>query len=112
MKINLQHIEAGIRYFLTEGNEELTPGEKFVLILTSRLLEQQQVISKQEVCDNNQAREATTYGFLKSLENKGFISSNRSNQYYSKSFVSLTEKGLLFKSRLSKYISDTGRNTI
>jgi DNA-binding MarR family transcriptional regulator len=104
MKINLQHIEAGIRYFLTEGNEELTPGEKFVLILTSRLLEQFQVVSKQEVCENNQAKPATTYGFLKSLEHKGFIRSTRSNQYYSKSYLSLTEKGLLFKSKLAKFI--------
>ncbi|GAB2479021.1 hypothetical protein [Algoriphagus taiwanensis] len=107
MKINLQQIEAGIRYFLTEGNEELTPGEKFVLILTSRLLEQHQVVSKQEICDKNQAKKATTYGFLKSLENKGYISSDRSNQYYSRSFVSLTERGLFFKVRMLKFINSS-----
>ncbi|AMQ57089.1 hypothetical protein AO498_11630 [Algoriphagus sanaruensis] len=104
MSVSLLHIEAGIRYFLTEGNEELSPGEKFVLILTARLLDEHQVISKQEICEVNQAKPATTYGFLKSLENKGYIRSNRSNQYYSRSFITFTDKGLNFKVRLIRFI--------
>ncbi|MCS5488913.1 hypothetical protein [Algoriphagus limi] len=104
MDVNLQHIEAGIRYFLTEGNDELTPGEKFVFILTIRLIDQQHIVTKQEICKSNQAKPATTYAFLRSLEHKGYLKSNRSKQYFSRAFISITQKGLLFKSRMKRYI--------
>lgn len=98
--LNLSNIEDGIRFFLSECNKELTMGEKFVLIVVTRLCDQNHVVSKLEVCDANSIKKNTTYSLLRALETKGFLKSVRANQFYSKSFVSLSDKGLLFASRL------------
>ena len=41
---------------------------------------------------------------MKSLENKGYLKTVRNNQFYSLSYLSLTDKGLLFVSKLKRYI--------
>lgn len=101
---NLRNIESGIRFFLSKGNQELTMGEKFVLVIVTRLLEELQVVSKLEVCEANGIKKNTTYCLLNSLEKKGILKSVRSNQFYSKSFVSLSDKRVLFVSRLKTEI--------
>lgn len=79
-------------------------GEKIVLITVIRLLDEKHVISKNEVCKNNSAKRDTTYSLLRSLEFKGYLKAVRNNQYYALSFISLTQKGLLFSSRLKNFI--------
>ncbi|MBR9777047.1 MAG: hypothetical protein GYB55_19335 [Cytophagales bacterium] len=101
---NFREIEFGIRFLLTENNSELRIGEKIVLITVVRLLEERQIISKKDVCVENGIKNSTTYAILKSLENKGYLKSQRDNQYYSKSYITILRKGLLFKVKLRNLI--------
>lgn len=101
----LRHVENGIRFYLKFENHLLTGGEKLVLILAIRLLEEKQVVSKQDVCLENHAGLSTTYSILYSLERKGYIQCQRSKQFFSKSFISLSVKGLLFKGRLKELLN-------
>ncbi|AEL26104.1 hypothetical protein Cycma_2362 [Cyclobacterium marinum DSM 745] len=102
--VDLSQVEKGIKFFLTVNNSELKAGEKIVLITVIRLLDEKHVISKNEVCKNNSAKRDTTYSLLRSLEFKGYLKAVRNNQYYALSFISLTQKGLLFSSRLKNFI--------
>ena len=77
-------------------------GEKIVLITIIRLLDERQVVSKSDVCTANQAKRDTTYNLIRSLEIKGYLESNRSNQYFSLSYLSLRKKGLKFSSDLKR----------
>lgn len=104
IKNNLKHIETGIRYFLTKGNNELRIGEKLVLITVIRLLAEKQVITKYDVCNANHIKRDTTYHLIQSLERKGYLVSNRSNQYFSRSYLSLKGKGLKFSSEFKKEV--------
>lgn len=85
-------------------NQELRMGEKLVLITLIRLLGEKQVITKNDVCTANQAKRDTTYHLIQSLERKGYLESKRSNQYFSRSFLSLRGKGLKFSSDLKKEV--------
>jgi len=100
----LRQVENSIRFYLKSENENLSGGEKFVLIITIRLLKEKQVISKQDICNENKVKNSTTYSIIKSLENKGYLTSKRGNQFYSKSFLSLINKGLMFSNNFKTKI--------
>jgi len=104
--ITLKYLESGMRFFLTSQNKELKLGEKFVLLIVIRLLEENEIVSKFDVCKENKVSKSTTYANIKALETKGFIISNKANQYYSRAFISMLPKGLLFKYNLRKVFPD------
>lgn len=104
-RIKLRHLESGIRFFLTQNNNELTSGEKVVLITIIRLIEEKEVVTKQEICKANRIKNNTTYAIMRSLETKGFIKSKRARQHYSRSFLSLTEKGHFFSAILKEFVT-------
>lgn len=103
-KVNLKNIESGIRFFFTYRNQELKAGEKLVLLTIIRLFEENEVITKDDVCKANQAKRNTTYSLIRSLNSKGYLTSKRENKYYSYSYLTLTQKGHLFSSMLKNYI--------
>ncbi|MCH7402899.1 hypothetical protein ACFOUP_16765 [Belliella kenyensis] len=105
-RVKLKYLESGMRFFLTSHNKDLRLGEKFVLLTIIRLLEENQIVSKSDVCKENKVSNSTTYAIIRALECKGFVKSIRQNQYYSKAFISISPKGLLFKNSLRKVFSD------
>ncbi|MGY6522421.1 MAG: MarR family transcriptional regulator [Mongoliitalea sp.] len=104
-RIKLRHLESGIRFFLTQYNNEITSGEKVVLITIIRLIEEKEVVTKKEICEANRIKDNTTYAIIRSLESKGYVSSKRSNKHYSKSFLSLSFKGQFFSVLLKDFIN-------
>ena len=104
VKINLKHIEIGIRFFLTKENHELRMGEKLVLITIFRLFDDKQVITKNDVCIANMVKRDTTYHLILSLEKKGYLESKRSGKFFSPSYIILKKKALLYSLRLKENI--------
>ena len=101
--LKIKHLEYGIRFFVSEYNKELSMGEKIVLITIIRIAHEINIVTKNDICIENKIRHSTTYSIIKSLEKKGYIISLRGKQFYSKSYVSLTNKGLLFSHHIRNY---------
>lgn len=97
----------GLQWFFSGEKNELTIGQKIVLISILSLFEVKDLITKQDVIKANKAKQNTVYSNIRGLENKGFIKSTRSNQFYSLSYITLTEKGNLFASRLRRILSQS-----
>jgi hypothetical protein len=77
-------------------------GEKFVLIIIIRLLDEKQVITKNDVCLANAAKRDTTYHLILSLEKKGYLKSSRSKKFYSHPYITLLDRGLSFASKMKR----------
>lgn len=101
--VKIKYLEYGIKFFVSEYNNELSMGEKIVLITIIRIAEEINIVTKNEICKENNISHSTTYSIIKSLEKKGYIISLRGKQFYSKSYVSLTNKGLLFSYQIKNY---------
>jgi hypothetical protein len=80
-------------------------GAKVVFSLVLGLFEDKAILTKDDVCKANSAKRATTYAYLRILEDAGFLTSERTNEYYSKSYIQLTEKGNLTASRLRRILA-------
>ena len=107
-------MKSGINEFLVAFNLYQT-GELFreinmrkgniiVFLLILALLENNKELSKYEVIRANKSPDGTTRTNIQQLERLGLITSKRSNQYFSRSYISLTEKGLLLKYKLRKVL--------
>tara|TARA_R110000772_G_scaffold46279_1_gene105683 strand:+ start:476 stop:799 length:324 start_codon:yes stop_codon:yes gene_type:complete len=103
-QLTVNQFKAGLLYFFDQRTRDLRIGEKLVLINILALLEQIDIISKADIVKASDAKNTTTYANIRSLENKGYIQSIRGNQFYSLSYVSLTDKGNLFASRLRRIL--------
>lgn len=97
----------GLQWFFSGEKNGLTLGQKIVLISILSLFEAKDIITKKDIIKANKANIHTTYSNIRALEAKGFIKSTRSNQFYSLSYISLTEKGNLFASRLRRILSQS-----
>jgi DNA-binding MarR family transcriptional regulator len=86
------------------GETGLIFGEKAVFLLIVTLLEENSSLTQYDVIKLNNAPEKTTYNIISKLIKKGYLSSTRSNQYFSRSYLSLTEKGLLLKAHIRKVL--------
>ena len=76
--------------------EELTMGEKMVFLLVMALFEEKDQVTMYDVKQANKGIEKPTTGLLiRNLCSKGYLARNRSNQFFSKTYLSVTEKGLL-----------------
>lgn len=73
----------------------------FLMMLICGLFERLEVVSQYDVVKENEKFSAPfTYKIVSSLVRKGYLSKQRSNQYFSRSYLTLTDKGNLFKSKL------------
>ena len=100
-QLTVNQFKAGLLYFFDQRTRDLRIGEKLVLINILALLEQIDIISKADIVKASDAKNTTTYANIRSL---GYIQSIRGNQFYSLSYVSLTDKGNLFASRLRRIL--------
>ncbi len=91
--------------FLRDEAIELKTGEKALFCLILDHLSLFGTVSMFDIVKANNGNKNTTYSNLKSLRRKGFIKTERSSQFYSPSFIELTEKGSLFASRLRKALN-------
>jgi len=88
------------------ADKSLLWGEKAVMMLIIALLEEKEIISQKEVIQANRSPSPTTYKNIQQLRAKGYIQTNRANQYYSLSFIELTEKGRITASRLRRQLNE------
>jgi len=91
--------------FMQDESLELTMGEKAVFCLILDCLRLFDSVSMYDIVKRNGGLKTTTYSNLRNLKKKGFIKTERSSQFYSPSFIELTEKGNLFASRLRKALN-------
>ncbi len=84
------------------GKIGLTVGEKIVFLLVVALMGESETVTRFDVLRTNKGNKNTTASNLRSLILKGYLSASRSNQYFSRSYLSLTEKGLLLKAHIKK----------
>lgn len=103
LKIN--QFKAGLEHFLSLEERNLRIGEKMALIAIIALFETQDTATKKEIIGITKAKAITTYKNIKLLEDKGYVESARSNQFYSRSFLTLTDKGNYFASRLRRILN-------
>ena len=81
---------------LTFEAERLSIGEKLVFLLIMGLLEQNGVITLHEVKKaNSPTNEGTTAGLLNQLKAKGYFTTQRSNQFFSRAYITPTDKAFL-----------------
>lgn len=81
---------------LTFEKENLSIGEKLVFLLIMGLLEQNDQLTLHELKKANEpTNEGTTAGILNQLKRKGYFTTQRSNQYFSRAFITPTEKAFL-----------------
>jgi DNA-binding PadR family transcriptional regulator len=81
----------------------LMKGEYVVFSLVCGLIQRNKgIISQLEVCkSNSDIITGTTYNIIHRLVKKGYLSKHRpSNQFYSRSYLSLTDKGLLLQAKI------------
>ncbi len=84
------------------GTDGMNYGERAVFGLILAYLEAGDSVTQYDIIKANGAKEVTTYAIIKRLILKGYLSASRSNQYFSRSYLSLTEKGLLLKAHIKK----------
>lgn len=94
----------GIQWFFGRQEKEISLGEKIALISVIAVFDTKEVVTKQDIIRVNKAKADTIYANLRNLEKKGYIQSTRSNQFYSLSYITLTDKGNLFASRLRRIL--------
>jgi DNA-binding MarR family transcriptional regulator len=86
----------GAKAMLSVRPEELTMGEKMAFLLVMALFEVNNQVTMYDVKKaNNGVKENTTNSLIISLVNKGYLTKQRSNQFFSKSYLTVTDKGLL-----------------
>jgi hypothetical protein len=83
----------------------MNKGNIIVFILILSLFEQNTIVSKYDVIKANRSKKMTSHANIYQLINLGLLSANKSNQFFSKSYLSLTPKGLLLKSQLKKVLN-------
>ena len=88
-------------------NNNLNKGQLIVFTLILAMFEYNDILSIYDVKKANRTNEFTTMNNIASLRKKGLIKTQRSNQYFSRAYLSLTDKGLLLKSQLKKILSTT-----
>jgi len=91
--------------FLLDEGKEIGTGEKAVFCLILDHLSAFGTVTMKQIVTANNGNKNTTYTNLQRLLTKGFIKTERSSQFYSPSFIELTEKGNLFASRLRKALN-------
>lgn len=81
---------------LTFEAENLMIGEKLVFLLIMGLLEKHGVITLHEVKEANlPTKISTTSSIFEKLKAKGYFTTQRSNQYFSRAYITPTEKAFL-----------------
>jgi DNA-binding transcriptional regulator PaaX len=88
---------------LNPAKLDLMRGEYVVFSLICGLIRANNgIVSQYEVCEANKGTiKETTYNIIHRLTKKGYLSKHRpSNQYYSRSYLSLTDKGLLLQAKI------------
>lgn len=81
---------------LTFEKENLSIGEKLVFLLIMGLLEQNEQLTLFEIVEANKpTNESTTRKLIDALKAKGYFTTQRSNQYFSRAFITPTEKAFL-----------------
>lgn len=94
-----------VKFRSLDGNEGLIARESIVFLLLCAYFDDNSVIDKYTVVNSNKASKTATYTIMRSLENKGFIQSQRSKQHFSRSYISLTSKGLRLKRELASLLN-------
>ena len=84
---------------------ELRKGQTILFILILSLFETQSTVTRYDVIRLNRGNKNTTSSNLVKLHQIGLIQTQRSNQYFSRAYLSLTPKGLLLKSQLKKVLN-------
>jgi DNA-binding MarR family transcriptional regulator len=96
MKRPFLHADKGAKAMLSVRPEELTMGEKMAFLLIMALFEVKEQVTMHDVKQaNTGVKENTTNSLIISLVNKGYLTKQRSNQYFSKAYLTVTDKGLL-----------------
>jgi DNA-binding MarR family transcriptional regulator len=86
----------GAKAMLTVKPEEMTMGEKMAFLLILALFEAKDQVTIFDVKKANEGvKENTTTALVYSLTKKGYLSTTRSNQYFSRTYLTVTDKGLL-----------------
>ncbi len=89
-------IYKGAKVMLEVNSDKLKVGEKMVLLLILALFESNDHVTMHQVREaNTNVKIKTTYALINGLMAKGLITKQRSNQHYSKTFLTVTDKGLL-----------------
>jgi DNA-binding MarR family transcriptional regulator len=96
MKKPFLHAYNGAKAMLTVRPEDLTMGEKMVFLLIMALFEVKDQVTMFDVKEANKGIEKrTTAQLIRNLCSKGYLTRSRSNQFFSRSFLTVTDKGLL-----------------
>jgi DNA-binding MarR family transcriptional regulator len=86
----------GAKAMLETRPEDLTMGEKMAFLLVLALFEVNDQVTIYDVKKANKGiNEMTTIRLIYNLTSKGYLSKQRSNQYFSRTYLSVTDKGLL-----------------
>lgn len=81
---------------LEEKSSGLNMGEKMVFLLILALFEKREQVTVFDVKQaNKNVKQCTTEKIISNLTAKGYLSKTRSNQYFSRTYLTVTEKGLL-----------------
>lgn len=99
-----KHTYKTFKAFFDKSVIDCPLGAKIVFSLILGLFEDNEVLTKNDVCKANNQKIGTTYAYIKMLEDLGFITSQRTNEYYAKSYIELTDKGKLTASRLRRVL--------
>jgi DNA-binding MarR family transcriptional regulator len=96
MKRPFLHAYKGAKAMLSVRPEDLTMGEKMVFLLIMALFEEKDQVTMYDVKQANKGIENPTTGLLiRNLCSKGFLTRSRSNQFFSRTYLTVTDKGLL-----------------
>jgi DNA-binding MarR family transcriptional regulator len=86
----------GAKAMLQTKPEDLTMGEKMAFLLIMALFEVKDQVTIYDVKKANEGvKEQTTTKLIYNLSNKGYLIRSRSNQFFSKAYLTVTDKGLL-----------------
>lgn len=86
--------------------EGLETREFFVMLLICYAVEKQDVISLFDIKGyNKRYSHSLTSIAVKGLTGKGYVKTIRSKAYFSKAYIELTDKGLLFKSKMFRLLN-------
>jgi DNA-binding MarR family transcriptional regulator len=96
-KNTFKTIYTGIKIAMHGKAEDLKLGENIVFLLILALFESMDQVTIFDVKKANEGvKEHRTHKIVSELARKGYLMRNRSNRHFSKSFLSVTEKGLLY----------------
>ena len=78
------------------SKEDLKLSEKMVFLLILALFQKQDQVTIYDIKKANLGiNERTTDRLIRQLINKGYLTKQRSNQYFSRTYLTVTDKGLL-----------------